>query len=412
MGKAAATPQKFDILVAGAGASGLIAAIALARTGHSVGLVGKTPGPLPGRTVALFEGSLRHLDDLGLREKVADLAAVVKGIRIIDDTSSLFRPPPALFTADEIGLDAFGLNVPNDDIVEMLSKVAADMREITRIEAFVASYDFRDDGATAFLEDGREIECAVVVAGDGRNSPARKAAKIEVKEWSYPQTAITGILRHRRPHDDITTEFHTRFGPFTFVPMPPAADGRKRSSLVWLMPPAEAKRRLALNPRELAAEIEDQSHYRYGAIEIEGKLGAFPMAGMRTLKVSGPRLMLVGEACHVFPPLGAQGLNLGIRDSSDAALALDGIDLANPKAIETAVAEFEKSRRADIDIRTRGVDILNRTLLADFLPVDFLRGVGLAAVTAIGPLRRAILREGVEPTLARTLANFAPGSRS
>ena len=65
----------------------------------------------------------------------------------------------------------------------------------------------------------------------------------------------------------------------------------------------------------------------------------------------------------------------------------------------------------DIDIRTRGVDILNRTLLADFLPVDFLRGVGLATVTAIGPLRRAILREGVEPTLARTLANFVPGSR-
>lgn len=170
------------------------------------------------------------------------------------------------------------------------------------------------------------------------------------------------------------------------------------------MPPAEAKRRMALKTRELAAEIEDQSHYRYGAIEIEGELGAFPMAGMRTLTVSAPRLMLVGEACHVFPPLGAQGLNLGIRDSSDAALALDGVDLSNARAIAAAVAEFEKSRRADIDIRTRGVDILNRTLLADFLPADFLRGVGLAAVTAIGPLRRAILREGVEPSLARSLS--------
>lgn len=412
MATAAAPQQTFDILVAGAGASGLIAAIALARAGHSVGLVGKTPGPLPGRTVALFEGSLRHLDDLGLREKVAEIAAVVKGIRIIDDTSSLFRPPPAVFTADEIGLDAFGLNVPNDDIVAMLSTIVDGMREITRIEAFVSTYDFRADGVTALLDDGREIECAVVVAGDGRNSPARKAAKIEIKEWSYPQTAITGILRHRRPHEGITTEFHTRFGPFTFVPMPSTAEAPRRSSLVWLMPPAEAKRRLALKPRELAAEIEDQSHYRYGAIEIEGKLGAFPMAGMRTLKVSAPRLMLVGEACHVFPPLGAQGLNLGIRDSADAALALDGVDLSNAKAIETAIAEFERSRRADIDIRTRGVDILNRTLLADFLPVDFLRGVGLAAVTAIGPLRRAILREGIEPTLARTLANFVPAPRS
>ncbi|MCB1525866.1 MAG: FAD-dependent monooxygenase, partial [Rhodoblastus sp.] len=193
MATAAPQHQKFDILVAGAGASGLIAAIALARTGHSVALVGKTPGPLPGRTVALFEGSLRHLDDLGLREPLEEISAIVKGIRIIDDTSSLFRPPPALFTSDEIGLDAFGLNVPNDDIVAMLSNVVDGMREITRIEAFVGSYDFRDDGVTAFLDDGREIACAVVVAGDGRNSPARKAAKIEIKEWSYPQTAITGI---------------------------------------------------------------------------------------------------------------------------------------------------------------------------------------------------------------------------
>ena len=176
------------------------------------------------------------------------------------------------------------------------------------------------------------------------------------------------------------------------------------------MSPAEAKRRMALGPRELAAEIEEQSHYRFGAIEIEGRLGAFPMACMRTARVSGPRLMLVGEACHVFPPLAAQGLNLGIRDATDAALALDGVDLSDAKAIDAAVVEYERSRRADIDIRTRGVDLMNRSLLADILPVDLLRGVTLAAVTAIGPLRRAILREGITPTLARSLGAFAPAS--
>ncbi|MFV0279754.1 MAG: FAD-dependent monooxygenase [Rhodoblastus sp.] len=400
-----------DILVAGAGASGLIAAIALARSGARIALVGKTPGPLPGRTVALFEGSLRLLDDLDLRAPLEKISAPVRGIRIIDDTSSIFRPPPALFTSDEIGLDAFGLNIPNDDIVAMLSQTVDGIANISREEAFVVSYDFREDGVTAELDDGRRIECALVVAGDGRNSPARKEAAIQIREWSYPQTAITGILRCRRPHDDITTEFHTRHGPFTFVPMPPTADAPRRLSLVWLMPPAQAKRRMALDAKKLAAEIEEQSHYRYGAISIEGALGAFPMAGMRTGKVTAPRLMLVGEACHVFPPLGAQGLNLGIRDSSDAALALDGVDLGNPGAIAKALADYEQSRRADIDIRTRGVDVLNRALLADFLPMDLARGLGFAAVTAIGPLRRAILREGVEPTLARALGQFAPNLR-
>ena len=399
-----------DILVAGAGASGLIAAIAVARAGHSVALVGATPGPLPGRTVALFEGSLRLLDDLGLREPLHDIAADVLGIRIIDDTSSLFRPPAAVFEASEIGLEAFGLNIPNDSIVARMSEIAAGMPQIKRYDTLVSAYDVREDGISATLADGRVIDCALVVAGDGRNSPARKNAGIDVREWSYPQVAITGILRHRRGHAGITTEFHTRQGPFTFVPMPALPDAPNRSSLVWLMSPAEAKRRMALGPRELAAEIEEQSHYRFGAIEIEGRLGAFPMACMRTARVSGPRLMLVGEACHVFPPLAAQGLNLGIRDATDAALALDGVDLSDAKAIDAAVVEYERSRRADIDIRTRGVDLMNRSLLADILPVDLLRGVTLAAVTAIGPLRRAILREGITPTLARSLGAFAPAS--
>ena len=401
-----AVPIRTDILVAGAGASGLIAAIALARAGHSVALVGQSPGPLPGRTVALFEGSLRLLDDLGLREPLDDISAEVMGIRIIDDTASLFRPSPALFEASEIGLDAFGLNIVNDDIVARYAEIAAAMPAIARYETMVESYDFRDDGVTAKFADGRLIECALVVAGVGRNSLARKTAGIHVKEWSYPQVAMTGILRHRRSHDGITTEFHTRSGPFTFVPMPSTDEAAHRSSLVWLMSPAEATRRMALSPRELAAEIEEQSHYRFGAIEIEGRLGAFPMACMRTEKLTALRLMLVGEACHVFPPLAAQGLNLGIRDSSDAALALDGVDLSDASAIEAALAGYERTRRADIDLRTRGVDLMNRSLLADVLPVDLLRGMTLASVTAIGPLRRAILREGVSPSLARTLGAF------
>ena len=51
----------------------------------------------------------------------------------------------------------------------------------------------------------------------------------------------------------------------------------------------------------------------------------------------------------------------------------------------------------DIGLRTRGVDALNRSLLTPLLPVDFLRGAGLLALNRIGPLRRAIMREGVEP---------------
>ena len=47
------------------------------------------------------------------------------------------------------------------------------------------------------------------------------------------------------------------------------------------------------------------------------------------------------------------------------------------------------------------VDGLNRALLTHFAPVDFARGAALATLSAIGPLRRFVMREGVAPRLAR-----------
>ena len=51
--------------------------------------------------------------------------------------------------------------------------------------------------------------------------------------------------------------------------------------------------------------------------------------------------------------------------------------------------------------RTLAVDLLNRSLLSDFLPVQGMRGLGLYLLERIGPLRRAVMREGVTPAAAR-----------
>lgn len=392
-----------DIAVIGAGAAGLIAAIALARSGHAVALVGRKPPPLHGRTVALFEGSLRDLAGFGLAQAVEGPGAPVTGMRIVDDTGSLFSPGPTFYRAQEIGLERFGVNIPNDALVAALDGAAADFPGLERIEAFAQDYAFDETGVSVGLDDGRALRARLIVAGDGRNSRARQAAGIEAGSWTYPQVALTAILRHRRPHEGVTTEYHTRSGPFTFVPMPSTATAAHRSSLVWLVRPEEAERLLAMDRDALGAEISAKAHYRFGAVRIEGEIGHFPMGAMRTDRVTAPRLMLVGEACHVFPPLAAQGLNLGIRDSADAARLLDGIDLADDAALSRALADYETSRKADIETRTLLVDLLNRSLLNAAPPVDLLRAVGMAAAANIGPLRRAVLNEGVDPALAGRL---------
>ncbi len=110
----------------------------------------------------------------------------------------------------------------------------------------------------------------------------------------------------------------------------------------------------------------------------------------------------MGEAAHVIPPIGAQGLNLGLRDAAtigELAIAAhrEGGDIGG----DDVLAAYETMRRADVGSRTLAIDLLNRTLLTDFLPVQGMRGLGLYMIDRIGPLRRAVMREGVQPAAAQ-----------
>ena len=388
-----------EILVAGAGATGLAAALAFARAGFKTTLAGRIPPPLPGRTVALFEASVRFLDALGALERVRARGCAVEAIHMIDDTDQFLPVPELSLRAREIGLPALGVNVSNDDLVAILLDLCRDRPEIEIIDADIADYEFNSDGAAAILADGRRLQADFIVAADGRNSRARAVAGIDVKEWTYPQIALTMLLRHEFPHENISTEYHTRSGPFTLVPLPAREDAPHRSSLVWLMSVADARRRLAKPREELEYEIEDYAKSELGAMRIEGDIGQFRMGGMQVSKHATGRLALVGETCHIFPPIGAQGLNLSLRDVADLEDCLASVDLKNARELSRALARYDRHRRADIGFRTHGVDLLNRSLIIPYLPVDLLRGAGFIAMAALGPLRRAVIREGVLPHL-------------
>jgi 2-octaprenyl-6-methoxyphenol hydroxylase len=62
---------------------------------------------------------------------------------------------------------------------------------------------------------------------------------------------------------------------------------------------------------------------------------------------------------------------------------------------------YEHIRRADVTARTVAVDILNRSLLSDFLPVQGARGLSLYLLQHLGPLRRAVMREGAMPAVSQ-----------
>ncbi|QEL21568.1 UbiH/UbiF family hydroxylase [Bosea sp. F3-2] len=380
------TADPVDIAIVGAGAVGLAAALALSREGRSVALLGPVATPRDGRTVALLDGSWRLLAELGVQDALLAKSAPLSLMRLVDDSGSLFRQPPVEFRASEIGLEAFGWNIENADLTTILADKVGKLPGLRMIPGFVRAIEPEADGIR-LSGDGFALQARLVIGADGRNSQVRAAAGIESRDWRYPQVALTGIFEHRRDHREASTEFHTRQGPCTLVPLP----GR-RSSLVWLLEPSEAENITALDDAAFALRVERQVQSLLGAMTVSGPRGKVPMGGLSVDRFGADRMTLIGEAAHVFPPIGAQGLNLGLRDVAALRDALEG---ASDPGSEAVIAAYDAARQTDVRLRTGAVDALNRTLLTDLLPADLMRGAGLLALSQIGPLRRFVMRQGL-----------------
>jgi len=381
-------------IVVGGGPAGLTAAIVLAEGGISTVLFDKRPAKPDNRTTALLAGSVTALGTLGIWDRCAAQAAPLKTMRIVDATGRLWRAPEVKFEANEIDLDAFGYNIENRHLIEALEHRTLSLPNLRFVGYEVASVVPASDAVTVSLKNGGTLRAPLTIGADGRNSMCRAAAGIKIEERTYPQVALTICLKHSRPHHDTSTEFHTPTGAFTLVPL-----SGNRSSLVWVLDPAEADERAALDDADLAGEIERASHSILGKVEVEPGRGLFPLHVATVRHFADKRIALVGEAAHVIPPIGAQGLNLGLRDAATIGeLAVAAYREHHDIGGAGVLANYDRLRRADVGSRTLAIDLLNRTLLSDFLPVQGARGLGLYLIDRIGPLRRAVMREGVAPT--------------
>ena len=388
-----------DLAVIGAGPAGLTAALALSLSGAQAICAGPPFGPIAGRpdtrTTALLSCSVQLLENLGVWQDCAESAAPLEAIRIVDDTGRLFRGPDIEFRSEELGDGPFGYNLPNSCLVAHLRHRAHGVPNLELIDT-AGAIDVRPTPELVRIElrEGRIIQARLAVGSDGRRSLCRQAARIGTRSWRYDQAAIACNFEHSEPHANVSNEFHRPAGPFTTVPLPGRA-----SSLVWVERPDEAERLMALPEATFAEEIERRSHGLLGSVTAVGPRAAFPLSGLTADTLTRRRIALVGEAGHVIPPIGAQGLNLGFRDAAalaghvGAALA-DGGDPGAGAVLEA----YDRSRRGDVATRTVAVDLLNRSLISEILPLQAARGLGLHLLNTVGPLRRLVMRQGLAPT--------------
>ncbi|MGZ8415994.1 MAG: FAD-dependent monooxygenase [Methyloceanibacter sp.] len=386
-----------DVAVVGTGPSGLVAALALTHVCAGVAAIGPPPAPgaraVETRTAALLTSSVDLLKTLGVWDNLSGDAAPLKAIRIIDASRSLLRAPDIEFRASELGLDAFGYNIANTALTDALYARAQE-HGLAVIPASVTKIELEASSVLLTLSEGVPLSARLMVGADGRRSICRTSAGIGVSERRYDQAAIATSFTHSLPHVDASTELHREEGSVTAVPLPDP----KGSSLIWVGPPAEIARLMQLDAERFGDALSERLGGLLGAILSVGARTEFPVAGLSADRLAAKRTVLVGEAAHILPPIGAQGLNLGFRDA--AALAdcvAEALHAHGDPGGDEVLQAYARARRLDVMTRTLGVDLMSRALLTSLPPLQAARGLVLHGLNALPPLRRAVMRVGLAP---------------
>jgi 2-octaprenyl-6-methoxyphenol hydroxylase len=388
----------YDAVVVGLGPSGLVAALALAHVGGNVVAIGPAPKPSSAqtpetRTAALLASSVDLLRALGVWQQLEPHAAPLVAIRIIDASRSLIRSPDIEFRAEELGLTAFGYNIGNTILAELLYARARDILPSV-VAADVSAIAVEADKAVLTLKNGATLSARLVAGADGRHSICRKSAGIGVSERCYDQAAIAASFTHALPHKHVSNELHQEGGSVTTVPLP----DQHASSLIWVGSLLEIARLMRLDAEGFGAALSRRLEGVLGAIKSVSARAEFAVTGLSADRLAARRTVLVGEAAHILPPIGAQGLNLGLRDAAcladcvAAAIARHG----DPGG-EDVLEAYARSRRLDVFSRTFGVDLISRSLLSPLPPLQAARGLFMQGLKALPPLRRAVMRVGLMP---------------
>lgn len=390
-----------DIFISGGGVAGLCAAAAFGAAGFQVVIADPAP-PITDaatkgadlRTTAFLQPARTLLEQAGAWERLAPDAAPLQIMRIVDAGGA--DPVPRVtrdFDAADISDEPFGWNLSNWLLRRELVARLAELPNVDfRTGVGFAGLLTRTTQARVTLTDASRIIAKLVIGADGRSSPVRAAVGINVRTTRYGQKAVTFAVTHNAPHDNVSTEVHRSGGPFTLVPLPDH-DGRPCSAVVWMEDGPEALRLAALPEADFNAEATERSAGTYGPLTLASRRMVWPIISQIADRMTAERTALMAEAAHVVPPIGAQGLNMSLADLS----CLLDLAKAAPDRIGDArmLATYASRRHREVQVRVRGVDLLNRASQMENPLLRDLRAKGVEALYGLAPVRKTLMRLGL-----------------
>ena len=379
--------SQFQVAIAGGGIAGLTLACALKNSGLKViVLEAQTQEEtLSKRQVyAISLGSGRIFAQIGVWEQILPRISRFQQIHLSDnDHAGVVKFMPADLDSEDLGYVA-----EHPAIAQVLQDYLTPAQIL--YETAVNAVEYAPDRVQLQVQTPRgerTITTQLLVAADGSRSPIRAAAGIDTQGWKYWQSCITTRVKPENP-DYIAYEKFQTSGPFAILPLPNGF-----CNVVWTAPHAETKELLALSDEEFLVELTKRFGQQLGKLELVGTRAVFPVQLMQSNSYIAPRLALIGDAAHCCHPVGGQGLNMGIRDGAALAeviqkAAVNQEDLGSLGVLQ----RYNRWRRLENFVILGFTDLLDRFFSYQFLPLVFLRRLGLFALRHIPPLKSFALR--------------------
>ncbi|WP_419686087.1 UbiH/UbiF family hydroxylase [Burkholderia theae] len=383
----------FDVAVVGGGLVGKTAALALTQSGYKTALLAQPATPRPAdlafdtRVYALSSSSQALLERLRVWQALDhSRLAPVYDMRVYGDAHA------------ELHFSAYQASVPQlawiaeSSLVETSLDAALRFQpNLTWFDARAQGFDVRDDAAVLTLSSGQVLEADLIVGADGAHSWVRSQMGAKVERRDYRQTGVVANFKASLPHRETAYQWFHEGEIVALLPLP---DGHV--SLVWSAHTAHADKLLALDPAQLAAEVERVSHGQVGTLECVTPAAGFPLALQTVDKLIAPRVALVGDAAHLIHPLAGQGMNLGLRDVAALADAIAGKESFRNLGDTVLLRRYERSRREDIRALMVATDGLQRLFAVPGPLAKAIRNAGMAFV-------------GAQPLVKRWLVSSALG---
>ena len=342
------------------------------------------------RTLALALGSVQFLQRLGAWAAAQSQAQAITEVHVSQQPPSLGEAQVHL-RASELGVAQLGAVLSYGALVAPLQQAwlaaaaAQPERLHTRFGAPVSALKTLADGVEVDAGIAERYDLAVVAEGGVFAEQARKAVAA-----AYGQTAWVGTVTLEGATDGFKTgrafERFTRQGPAALLPLPAAADGTPRAALVWCVPDADDPVR-ELDTAQRLAVLNTIFPPEAGRLTSLSPLKSFALGlnAERTL-VDG-RTVRIGNAAQTLHPVAGQGLNLGLRDAHELVSVLRWTD-----DLDAALKRVEWARAADRWTMIATTDFLARSFTWTLPGAATLRGLGLAALEALPPVKGWLAR--------------------